>query len=87
MMITLEIVCPSCGATHFVEVSEESWERYESGDLAQECFPYLSATEREEIISHLCTACQGEIFGEDFYEPDDLEMGFDPYEGGYTYDC
>lgn len=23
------------------------------------------------------------------YEPDeyDLEMGFDPYEGGYTWDC
>lgn len=24
---------------------------------------------------------------EDFDEPADLEMGFDPYIGGYSYDC
>lgn len=24
---------------------------------------------------------------EDFNEPADLEMGFDPYIGGYSYDC
>lgn len=28
-----------------------------------------------------------EFENEDYIEPGDLEMGFDPYEGGYTYDC
>ena len=28
-----------------------------------------------------------EFEDEDYIEPGDLEMGFDPYEGDYTYDC
>jgi len=67
------------------------------GELAQNAFPYLSATEREQLISHICPKCQDSIFGsdedefedEDFEEPEDIDsdFGFDPYEGCYTYDC
>lgn len=31
--------------------------------------------------------CHDEEDFEDFDEPADLEMGFDPYIGGYSYDC
>ena len=36
-----------------------------------------------------CGARMGESCDTNQYEPDDsqLEMGFDPYEGCYTYDC
>jgi hypothetical protein len=30
--------------------------------LAQDAFPYLSATEREQLISHICPDCQHDIF-------------------------
>ena len=35
----------------------------------------------------LATNVTAEDEDEDYCEPDDLEMGFDPYEGCYTYDC
>ena len=60
--IVLELLCPFCGTTHFVEVKLEDLEAYEAGALAQNAFPYLSATEREQIISSLCPMCQDEIF-------------------------
>lgn len=61
--VELVITCPYCGCDHFVEVSERDWECYESGALAEVCFPYLSTTEREQIISHVCSSCQTKIFG------------------------
>ena len=63
-MINLEITCPICGRTHYVEVTEESYTAYANGELCQRAFPYLSATEREQIISGLCPDCQKKIFGE-----------------------
>lgn len=63
MTLTLEITCPACGNTHFVEVNEEDFLAWENGELAQNAFPYLSATEREQLISGLCLNCQSEIFG------------------------
>lgn len=61
-MINLEMVCPFCGQVHSVEVSEVSYVMYKAGELAQNAFPYLSATEREQIISHMCPDCQKVIF-------------------------
>ena len=36
-----------------------------------------------------CEICEFRAENRDIDEPDDsqLEMGFDPYEGSYTYDC
>ena len=62
-LIVLELTCPFCGTTHFVEVKLEDLEAYETGALAQNAFPYLTDTEREQIISRLCPMCQDEIFG------------------------
>ena len=63
--IRLEITCPFCGKSHFVEVAESDYNAWQNGALAQSCpFPYLSATEREQLISHICPQCQAEVFGE-----------------------
>lgn len=63
--IRIEITCPFCGTTHFVEVAERDYNNWWNGQLAQEAFPYLSATEREQLISQVCPKCQDDIFGEE----------------------
>ena len=65
MLITIEIECPFCGCVHFVDVIDEDYFKWLDGGLAQNCFPYLSAGEREQLISHLCPDCQKSIFGEE----------------------
>ena len=65
--IMIECTCPFCGATHYVKVDEDDWLSYCNGALAQNAFPELNVTEREQIISGICPECQESIFGE---EPD-----------------
>lgn len=60
--IILEIKCPFCKESHFVETAKEEYMNYCAGELAQNAFPNLTSTEREQIISHLCPNCQKEIF-------------------------
>ena len=40
----------------------------------------------EDDLDSICPVC-GFPQDEDDDEPADLECGFDPYEGDYTYDC
>lgn len=96
MMITIEMTCPFCGASHAVEVNMAQYEQWMNGELIQNAMPDLSATEREQLISRLCPVCQTTIFEnpeeEEDWEADldyvfDDDFGFDPYEGCYTYDC
>ena len=62
-MMQIEIVCPFCGATHFVEVNEEHFFLWYNGpELIQDVMPELSPTEREQLISGICPKCQNEIF-------------------------
>lgn len=63
-MINLEMVCPFCGQIHNVEVLEISYVMYMAGAQAQDAFPYLSATQREQIMSHICPSCQAWIFND-----------------------
>lgn len=63
--LTIEIVCPFCGETHYIVVAESDFDSWQNGELVQRAFPYLTATEREQLISQLCPNCQAEIFGED----------------------
>ena len=62
--ITLEIVCPICGKMSYVTVNVEDFIAWSSGELAQNAFPYLSATRREQLISGMCPGCQARIFGQ-----------------------
>lgn len=60
--ITLEITCPFCGSLHYVTADAEKVNRWMGGELIQNVLGELSATEREQLISHICPACQDEIF-------------------------
>jgi len=64
MKVELVMMCPFCETEHSVEVGIRELENYENGASAQVAFPNLSATEREQIISHLCPQCQKIVFGE-----------------------
>ena len=55
--------CVMCGKDHSVTVDFEDFQNWENGKLAQDAFPYLDPTEREQIISGLCPSCQKKIFG------------------------
>lgn len=92
-MLTIELTCPFCGADHSVEMDYRDFVAWEQGELIQNVAPYLSATEREQLISHICPKCQDGIFGTEIEEdevdvPDDVdECGYDPFAGCYTEDC
>lgn len=63
--LTLEINCPICGKHHSVKVNEEDYIYYiQSNALTQHVFYYLTATEREKIISGMCVDCQKDFFRE-----------------------
>jgi predicted RNA-binding Zn-ribbon protein involved in translation (DUF1610 family) len=62
MTAILVMECPFCGKEHIVEVEMEQWLKYQEGELAQNAFPNLSPTKREQIISNLCPECQADIF-------------------------
>ena len=86
--------CPFCGHAHEVEVNEMDYLDWQDGASAQDAFPYLSASERELFITGICPTCWDETCGdteEESYTEDcddwDIEMGFDPYEGCYSFDC
>ena len=64
MRIDVEMTCPFCGAEHSVEVNLAGFKAWQNGELIQRALPELSATEREQLISHICPKCQAKVFGE-----------------------
>lgn len=71
MIVTVEIVCPFCGAEHGVEVNLAQFERWQNGELIQRAMPNLSPTEREQLISGMCPKCQAEFFDSDDEDEDE----------------
>ena len=57
--------CPFCGEYHEVLVSEADFAAWQGGELAQVAFPYLTAEEREILISGICPDGWGKMFGEE----------------------
>lgn len=86
-------VCPICHELHQVEVSEADYNTWSDGTLVQDAFPYLSAEEREILVSGICPDCWDSMFSDEEeesdedYEPDYDECGFNPYMGWYDFDC
>lgn len=61
--VVIECVCPFCGITHYIEVFENDYLAWEfDGMTAQEAFPYLSANDREMLISGICPQCWEKTF-------------------------
>ena len=55
--------CPFCGKGHSVWVNELDYLNWADGELTQNAFPYLSADEREMLISGICPTCWDNMFG------------------------
>lgn len=61
----LNIACKICSTNHVINVKQEDLWRYNDGAHAQHTFPYLSADDRELIISGVCGKCFDEMFEDD----------------------
>ena len=64
MRIDVAITCPFCGADHAVEVNLAQYEAWQNGELIQNAMPYVTQTEREQLISSVCPKCKADKFGE-----------------------
>ena len=65
-MITLKIKCAYCGTEYNLEVNEADWEKWNQGKcFIQDCFPYLTASDRELIISNTCPKCWDKMWPEE----------------------
>lgn len=92
--ISIATVCPFCGSVSSVSVEKGDYLNWQAGMMAQDAFPYLSAEEREMLISGICPSCWNDTFNSeeeeednDYEEDDDfLEYDFDPYMGCYDYE-
>ena len=89
--LEIEVSCPYCGENYIVVVNAEDYFTWCEGALVQDAFPYLTASERELLISGICPSCWDKMFGGDLEEEDDdeidLECGFNPYLGCFDFDC
>lgn len=57
--------CPMCGSKTVVNIPVEAYEAWQMGVSIQEAWPEGSLSERETLISGLCSECQNEIFNEE----------------------
>ena len=71
-MVTIQTICPHCGKVTYLDVPFLNYLAYMEGEPIHECFPELSADEREMLISGVCPTCWDEMFPpeeeEDFEE-------------------
>jgi len=54
--------CRACRCEVTVEVEPDDFARWRSGELIQNVMPYLTAEEREFLISRFCPGCWNELF-------------------------
>nr|DAU63132.1 MAG TPA: PROTEIN/RNA Complex ribosomal subunit, ribonucleoprotein, ribosomal [Caudoviricetes sp.] len=60
--VCIKINCPFCNRESFVIASEIGFDNWQNGKLIQNALPDLAPTERETLISGLCSFCQDTIF-------------------------
>lgn len=70
--VTVVTRCPFCGHGNFIEVNEDDYDDWSDGELAQNAFPYLSADEREMLISGTCPTCWSKMFPPEPEEEEDF---------------
>ena len=54
--------CPSCGDTEDLDLPASQYENWRRGALIQNCFPELSADDRERLVSGMCPECWDKLF-------------------------
>jgi len=60
---TLSVTCWRCNEHHILAACAEDVDRWQNGELIQNAMPYLSADERELLISGTCGTCFDNMFG------------------------
>lgn len=65
MSIDMSIKCVMCHTEHVIFVEEQDVHKYQNGAYVQHAFPYLSADDRELIISGICGKCWNKTFPEE----------------------
>lgn len=58
------ITCDHCGTEYNIMVNPEDIISWQAGAYIQDCMGYLSAAERELLISKTCNGCWINLFGE-----------------------
>ena len=61
----MTITCGMCGAEHVIMVNPEDILAWQCGDYIQDVLAYLTAAERELLISQTCDNCWKELYGDD----------------------
>ena len=69
---TVVTYCPFCHKAHEVAVNEMDYLDWQDGKLAQDAFPYLSASDREMLITGICEDCWNGMFGTDEEDEEDF---------------
>lgn len=65
-----EVCCAHCGIVYDLMINPEDIIRWQTGEPIQNCMSYLSASERELLISRTCDSCWTNMFGENDAEED-----------------
>ena len=60
--LTVANRCPMCGKLHTVDVNDIDFQRWQAGVSIQNAFPYLSADEREILMTGTCSKCWNSMF-------------------------
>ena len=63
MMTTLWATCNKCEDQVEMAVNVDDYTSWENGELIQNAMPYLTADEREVLISGICGPCFGGLYG------------------------
>ena len=63
--MTKKIKCAHCGNVYSVTFSKSDYLSFKSGELVQNAFPYLTAGERELLITKTCDSCWDKFFPEE----------------------
>lgn len=93
--LRVEVRCVACKELGAVYVDPLDYTDFVLGKHAQDAFPYLTADEREMLITSMCLDCIEEMYAdmeeeeEDYWpwEPDPLEESDYPeYESDYYVD-
>lgn len=63
--ILVNTECRMCGKTHSFRMVQKDLEDYQSGKIYAQDIKYLSADERELLISRICGECYERIFADD----------------------
>lgn len=57
--------CPFCGTEQVVRINDlADYNRWLGGTVIQEAMPYLTASEREALMTGICDPCWKETFSE-----------------------